>query len=265
MEINKKGICRLSIVPVRGEPRHAAEMVTQLLFGDHYEIIEEKEEWKKIRMAFDDYEGWIDANQHHGISNEYYDQIAFSDFRISTEKVSTILFNKQSLDIVVGSVLPLSTNELFKMEEQIAFNGESKSMGSKGTEEDIKNTAMKLHNSPYLWGGRSPFGYDCSGFVQIVYKLNGYFLPRDASQQALVGEEIVKPEDASMGDIAFFENEKGRVDHVGIILDNNKIIHASGKVRVDELTSKGIFNSEKNIYTHKKLHAIRHVIRKRKE
>ncbi|NMM50538.1 C40 family peptidase [Marinigracilibium pacificum] len=265
MENNEKGICRLSIIPVRSEPRHASEMVTQLLFGDHYEVIKEEKGWKKIKIAFDDYEGWIDGNQFHGISNEYYDQIAFSDFKVSTEKVSTILFNKHSLDIVMGSVLPLSTNELFKMEEQIAFNGESKSMATKGTAEDIKNTALKLNNSPYLWGGKSPFGYDCSGFVQIVYKINGYFLPRDASQQVNSGVGVKDHNEAELGDLAFFVNDKGKVDHVGIILDGNTIIHASGRVRVDELNENGIFNKEKNIYTHKKLHAIRHVLRKRKE
>jgi cell wall-associated NlpC family hydrolase len=119
-------------------------------------------------------------------------------------------------------------------------------------------TAMQFRNSPYLWGGRSPFGYDCSGFTQIVYKINGVRLPRDASQQASVGRIIDTVKETVQGDLVFFAGEKDRVVHVGLAIPPGKIIHCSGMVRIDALDEKGIFNSQVNQYTHR-MHSIRRV------
>jgi len=110
---------------------------------------------------------------------------------------------------------------------------------------------MMYLNAPYLWGGRSPFGIDCSGFTQVIYKLNGFKLPRDASQQATIGETLSFIEESESGDLAFFDNEEGNIIHVGIMLENNNIIHASGKVRIDKIDHQGIFNSETNTYSHR--------------
>ena len=112
-------------------------------------------------------------------------------------------------------------------------------------------TAKEFLNAPYLWGGKSFFGVDCSGFTQLVYKVNNVKLPRDAYQQAEVGEALSFVEESQPGDLAFFENAEGRIIHVGIMLDDQKIIHASGKVRIDTLDSTGIFNQEMNKHTHK--------------
>ena len=105
-------------------------------------------------------------------------------------------------------------------------------------------------NSPYLWGGRSPFGIDCSGFTQMVFKLNGIKLPRDAYEQAEIGKTLNFIEETQKGDLAFFDNEEGKIIHTGIIIDKNKIIHSSGKVRIDNLDHYGIFNAETGKYSH---------------
>lgn len=261
MEIGDKGIARISIVPVRAEASDKSGLVTQLLFGDHYTItgVSENEKWLRIQIHFDQYEGWIDCKQHHHISTEYFNQINNSDYKISTDITSTILFNKHQTNIVMGSILPIATNEIFKVEEQLAFNGEAKSLSSKRDIEFLKQIAKRYLNSPYLWGGRSPFGIDCSGFTQIVFRICGYTLPRDASQQEKKGEEI-SFEKRVEGDLAFFRNEEGRIVHVGIVLENDEIIHASGKVRTDRLSNEGIVNSETHQITHI-FHSIKRIIR----
>ena len=261
MEIGEKGIARLSIIPVRAEASDKSELVTQLLFGDHYTItgISENKKWIRIQIYFDQYEGWVDAIQHHQISEDYFNQINNSDYKICTETASTILFNKHQTNIVMGSILPIATNEIFKVEEQLAFNGEAKSLSSKRDFEFLKQTAKKYLNAPYLWGGRSPFGIDCSGFTQIVFRICGYLLPRDASQQVKKGEKV-SIEDRKEGDLVFFNNDDGKIVHVGILLEKDEIIHASGKVRIDTLNDKGILNNESQRITHK-LHSIRRLIK----
>lgn len=257
-----KGICRLSIVPVRAIAADQSEQVTQLLFGDHYTITEisENKKWLRIKIYFDEYEGWIDAKQHYPISEEYFEQINNSDYKITLDYTSSILFKKQLINIVIGSVLPIATNELFKMEEQLAFNGEAKSLNLKREYDFLKTIAYRYINSPYLWGGKSPFGIDCSGFTQQVFKIAGYKLQRDARKQVMQGESVEGIERAKPGDLVFFKNTAERVNHVGIFLEGNEVIHASGKVRVDKIDEKGIFNQSEQQYTHE-LTAIRRILR----
>lgn len=245
------GVCRLSIVPVRAEAADKAELVTQLFFGEHYEVLSgsKDKKWLKIRIYFDQYEGWIDAKQHHAITKEHFDYINRADFKITTDITTSILYNKNPLTIVMGSVIPISGSELFKMEEQFAFNGESKSMGQKRDAEFLKLTAQKYLNSPYQWGGKSPFGIDCSGFIQMVFKINGYKLNRDTAQQVKQGKPV-EIKDAAMGDLVFFRNKEDKVSHVGMIISNDKIIHASGKVRIDPFNEKGILHSDTKVYSH---------------
>jgi hypothetical protein len=245
------GVSRLSIISVRADGSDKAEQVTQLLFGDHYEVLDisKDKKWIKIRVYYDQYEGWIDAKQHHSISKEHFDYINRADFKITTDVTTSILYNKTPLVIVMGSIIPISSTELFKMEEQFAFNGESKSIGLKRDVEHIKNTAQKYLNAPYLWGGKSPFGIDCSGFIQMVFKINGYKLYRDSSQQVKQGKSI-KFSEAQAGDLAFFKNKDGKITHVGMLLASDKIIHASGRVRIDHFNEEGILNTETKVYTH---------------
>ncbi|MDH5474770.1 MAG: C40 family peptidase [Cyclobacteriaceae bacterium] len=250
MQIGEKGICRLSLVPVREGGNDASEMITQLLFGDHYEVttVSEDEKWLKIKIIFDEYEGWIDAKQHTLITQEYFDQINHSNYKISLDISSSILHNKHHINVLLGSVLPISTNELFKMEEQLAFNGESKSLAEKRDFEYLKQVALKYINAPYQWGGKSPFGIDCSGFTQQTFRICGYKLKRDAYQQYEQGVSV--NDEVLPGDLVFFNNNKGKIIHVGIVLENQAVIHASGKVRIDRLDEKGIYNEEQRKYSH---------------
>lgn len=245
------GVCRLSLVPVRAEGSDKAELTTQLLFGEHYEVlsVSKDKKWLKIKMYFDQYEGWIDTKQHHSISKDHFDYINRADFKISTDVTTSILYNKSPLPILMGSIIPISGSELFKMEEQFAFNGESKSLGLKRDAEFVKLTAKKYLSSPYQWGGKSPFGIDCSGLVQMVFKINGFRLQRDASQQVKQGKAVPFKEIQS-GDLVFFKNKEEKIVHVGIFIGDDKIIHASGKVRIDHLNEEGILHSESKVYTH---------------
>ena len=253
MESDMKGICRLSIVPVRKEPAHRSEMVTQLLFGDHYTVLSmtPDHKWLHIRIYFDEYEGWIHANQHKEINEAYFYDLVHNEFKISTEVSTSILYKKRTLQIVIGSVLPISQAELFNFDEQFAFNGESRNLGQRGDFEFVKSIALKYLNAPYLWGGKTPYGIDCSGFVQMVFKIAGYTLKRDTCDQVRQGQEVGRLSDTRPGDLAFFSDDKGKIGHVGILIEDKKIIHAHGQVRIDTMNEKGIFNEKNKIQTHK--------------
>jgi hypothetical protein len=252
------GICRLSLVPVRKDPSHPSEQVTQLLFGDHYQVLEKSKEgkWLKILIDFDQYSGWIDGKQYHAISADYFNYLNQAEFKITTDITTSILYNKSPQIILMGSVIPISSSELFKMEEQFAFNGEAKNLGQKREFEFLKVLAQKYLNTPYLWGGKSPFGIDCSGFTQMVFKICGYKLLRDAWQQAAQGKAI-QFSDALPGDLAFFKDKEEKIVHVGILLDADRIIHVSGRVRIDHFNEEGILNLETKIYTHQLAHVRR--------
>jgi hypothetical protein len=253
-EQNDWGITRLSIVPVRKEPDHRSEQVTQLLFGDHYTVVQRSRDndWLRIRIQFDNYEGWISNKQHHDISQEYFQEINKNEYRICTELTSMALYRKKPILIVIGSILPVSDNEIFGLGEHFAFNGESKSLGQKRDAEFLNQTCLKLLNVPYLWGGKSPFGMDCSGFIQMVFKISGYSLHRDSGDQVKQGIELKDFTKTKPGDLAFFIDGKGKVNHVGLIMDDrNTIIHCSGYVRIDKIDEKGIFNESSGEYTHK--------------
>ncbi len=249
----KYGICHLSIVPCRLEPADSSEMVTQLLFGETVKVYEEKKgSWRRARTAYDDYECWIDSNQITFITEEEFENI--NAFFVASELVHVVEKKNSKLitPIVLGSTLPNLKNKAMVFgEDEFSFDGQTIDTSKEQTKDNIVANAMMYLNTPYLWGGRSPFGIDCSGFSQVIYKLNGFKLPRDASQQAEIGDTLSFIEESESGDLAFFDNEEGNIIHVGIMLENNRIIHASGKVRIDKIDHQGIFNVEKNTYSHR--------------
>ncbi|HRI78577.1 MAG TPA: C40 family peptidase [Cyclobacteriaceae bacterium] len=255
------GVCRLAVVPVRKESREASEQITQLLFGDHYEVINfsPDRKWAHITIYSDQTEGWLDIRQHHVISKEYFEQINATDYKITTEIASPVLYKKSPLTIVMGSVVPISNSELFKIEEQFAFNGESKSLGQRRDADFVKSVAKKYLQAPFLAGGKSPFGIDDTGLVQMIFRIAGYSLPRNIRQQLQAGKKVKSFEDSSTGDLAFFSEKGKEVSHVGLIIDGDKVIHASGYVRMDPITDEGILNPETKIYSHL-FHSIRRII-----
>lgn len=259
MEVVDYGVCRLALVPVRREPFATSEQITQLLFGDHYEVLEfsKNRKWVFIRIHFDQCEGWLDALQHHSIIKDYFDQINHANFKIVTDVTSNILYKKSPLTILLGSVVPISGSELFKMEEQFAFNGESKSLGQKRDLEFLKSIALKYLNAPFLAGGKSPFGIDSAGFMQMIFRIAGYNLPRDLRLQASAGKSLNDFNEHRIGDIAFFKNTIGKIHHAGLCLDDHKIIHLHGHVRIDSLSSYGIASAE----TGKVIYGIDHIQR----
>lgn len=251
----KYGICHLSVVPCRFEPSDRSEMVTQLLFGETVKIFEEKKgDWRRIKTVFDDYDCWIDKKQITEISMDEFEQININSKVLSAELIHVIQnkTTEEYIPIVLGSFLPnfkknnVSFNKNEYVFDGLTFDGSKKSLKNK-----LIENAYTYLNTPYLWGGRSPFGIDCSGFTQLLYKLNGVQLPRDASQQAKVGQTLSFVEESGAGDLAFFDNEEGNIIHVGMVLDNNRIIHASGKVRIDKLDHQGIYNVDTNKYSHR--------------
>ena len=251
------GICNLAIIPLRFEPSDKSEIVSQVLFGEHFQIVEQYKQWSRIKMQYDDYEGWVDSKQYQLISEENFNQLSEDTLILNGDLIEYITGNSNLLiPIPLGSSLSfLKNNEINT--SNFYFDG-TRITGKKDKKEII-NTAFLYLNAPYLWGGKTPFGIDCSGFTQMVYKLNGYKLLRDASQQAAQGEALSFIEESEPGDLAFFDNEEGNIIHVGIIMENNYIIHASGKIRIDRLDHLGIYNPEINKHTHK-LRVIKKII-----
>ena len=250
-------ICNLSIIPLRIEPSDRSEIVSQILFGEHFEIIEQNKIWTKVKLHFDEYEGWIDTKQYQIISEENYNLLCKEAIVLNSDLVEYVSDkNNVLIPITLGASLSFLNNSDLNT-DNYDFEG-LKISGIKDKKNLIATSYLYL-NAPYLWGGKTPFGIDCSGFTQMVYKLNGYKLLRDASQQSTQGEVLSFIEESEPGDLAFFDNEDGKIIHVGIILENNYIIHASGKVRIDRLDHLGIYNADQNRHTHR-LRVIKKII-----
>jgi hypothetical protein len=248
----KYGICNLSIVPLRAEAADSSELVTQVLYGDVFKVLESRKKWSRIRLAFDSYEAWIDNKQFLFIEEENYNDISRQTPIVCEDLVDMVSTkDNQMLSIVMGS----SLNGLAILNHDF----EGSSVEAKFAKDNLINIALLYLNTPYLWGGKTPFGIDCSGFTQMVYKLNGYRLKRDASQQVEQGEALSFIEESEPGDLAFFDNAEGDITHVGIIMKDNYIIHAHGKVRIDRLDHTGIFNIQTSLHTHK-LRVIKRII-----
>lgn len=239
-------ICPLSIVPVRKDPSDRAEMVTQWLFGETAELLERHEKWSRLRFDHDGYEGWVDNKQ----CIDCLTPNSEPDQRVIDQTSIVDLGDRQVL-LPYGAVLPfLKDGHILWQGRRVPVNCVTSARVQGDRTEQVETYMHPFLGAPYLWGGRTPAGVDCSGLVQMIFMLMGIYLPRDANQQAEEGDPMEFVELAEVGDLAFFDNEEGRIIHVGIVLPERRILHASGRVRIDALDQQGIFNDEEKRYTH---------------
>lgn len=244
-------ICILGTVPLRAEPAHTAEMVSQLLYGETFRVLEERGKWSRIRTSFEDLEAWIDNKQLFKITALQYESLSREELQLSADLMEFVTGEGQLIPIPIGSILNSVTLLKHQHSGAVATKTQPK--------EKLIETAFLYLNAPFLWGGKTPMGIDASGFTQMVYKLNGYKLARNAAQQARQGESLSFIEESEPGDLAFFDSPDGSINHVGIMMSDNYIIHADGKVRLDRIDHSGIYNSELRRHTHQ-LRVIKKII-----
>lgn len=218
------GICHLNGIAIRKDPSDHSEMVSQLLFGETFHVLQEEAEWIKIHMDFDFYEGWVLTKQVIALSEETYNRVSLKNQYFSDEMVTFINDKNEYPQILtLGATLPEFKNGQFSLGgHHYDFDGDV--INGQQTKIKLVHTAYKFLNAPFLWGGRTPFGVDCSGFTQMVYKMNGHQLFRDAHQQASQGEVLSFIEECEPGDLAFFDNEEGEIIHTGIVLDRKSVV-----------------------------------------
>ncbi len=246
------GSTLLYAVPIRAQASEKSEMVSQLLFGEPFAVLEAREKWTRIKSLLDKYEGWIASNQWIEIEAEAAKNrpVYFAADLVNALETSV----QQSLGYVpLGAILSEWNEELSEGRlgsHAFVYKGSVTSKVS--SRKRLVENALRFLNAPYLWGGKTPFGIDCSGLVQMVYRLSGKFMPRDAWQQAeMKGKTLGFLAECKPGDLAFFDNEEGKIVHVGILLSPERILHASGFVRIDGIDQSGIYNATKRMHTHK--------------
>lgn len=243
--------CQISLAPLRAHPSDKSEMVSQLLFGETVEITDSKDIWRHVVCAWDGFSGWVDNKQLKRLTpSEYDDYREHSSINLSL--VEGLMAADHFIPLTLGAVLPRYDGLRCQLGDQsFQFSGPVVTPGqAPHTGDWIVKVARRYLHAPYLWGGRSPFGIDGPGLTQMVFKIAGIRLLRDAAQQVTQGRPVDFMEQCQLGDLAFFDNGKGDIGHVGIILPDCHVIHASGKVRIDKLDHFGVFNREQERYTH---------------
>lgn len=258
MEEMRYAIAALAHIPVRKTVADTAEMVTELLFGDLVRSLDSYRQWVKVENISDGYEGWVDGKQLMRLGQDEFeahsaDRSLFftSGFLSEVERLS----DHAVFHLGMGCRLPFydPVSCMFRMGEQLFLSRaevrQVSGMGDSGIP-DLLGRASSLVNTPYLWGGKSSFALDCSGFVQLLFRMYGCDMPRDASRQALVGETVPLLDEARAGDLLFFDNQDGQIIHVGIYAGNGRVFHCSGSVRADPVDHEGIFRHESGCYSH---------------
>ncbi len=245
MSSNQSAYCKVSIAPVRSDQRDAGEMVTQLLFGEVVDVLEQTEKWWKIRTYFDNYTGWVDPKQLRKLTKKEVGRW-LEGLSYQRELITTLITPWGKQHLFKGSFVPYVKSDSFMIGNDEFFCPQKEEPEGSSNPVDI---AREYLNAPYLWGGKTPFGIDCSGLTQMVFRFTDINLPRDASQQIEYGNTI-DFEDRLPGDLFFFKNDDGKIIHVGMIEDSKRIIHASGQVRIDQYDEKGIRHHSGEHYTH---------------
>lgn len=238
----------VSIAPMRKEASHRSEMVSQLLMGECVEVLETDKDFFYVKCLYDGYEGWCQQSQLTEVDDHFYNN---NHKMLVAEPITQATCNDKSIFLVGGSFVGCFKDDALRIGNSvIRFTETPYHFNEINESVDIYEVFKPYVNTPYLWGGKSIFGIDCSGFTQQVFKMLDVVLPRDAYQQATLGENVGFLQEAQLGDLAFFDNEEGKITHVGIILNDAHIIHASGKVRIDKIDNMGIVNTETNKRTH---------------
>jgi len=236
------GYCKVALSPMRSDKKDSAEMVNQLVFGEAIEIIDKDANWIFIKSSYDGYEGWVDEKQINYLSQkDHSNWIENSSFLFSNHQQISTPYGKQTL---YSGAFVGKTTTAFSIGSQLYR------LTKKNQPKPFIAFAKQFLNTSYLWGGKSSVGIDCSGFTQLVFRSRKIFIPRDASQQIQLGGEVPFKEKKE-GDLAFFTNPSGKVIHVGLILNNSRIIHASGRVKIDKIDATGILNLETGTYSHR--------------
>ncbi len=257
-----------TLIPVRFAPSHKSEMTDQILFGEFFEIFDQQEEWSFIKNKFNNYTGWINNKHRYSvISEDLYRNIPDNSCKITTTPYSQVKNDSDSTTLVVpgGSVLPNFDREnsnfyIDKERFMLTSHSPVEVPGNNARKKILAFAEQYLH-TPYLWGGKTIFGMDCSGFIQIIFRMMDIHISRDSSDQVTYGETVGFFEQAQPGDLIFFDDEEGNITHTGILMNSHEIIHASGRVRKDLIDHQGIYNRETRKYTHK-LRIIKNFLKK---
>lgn len=241
---------------MRAEAREGAEQITQILFGETFSILEQKPRWNRVQLDSDGQEGWIDAKMSTQMSpaeekayKRQYKSAAIIAFPMAYAVSEN---NGQTIPLSAGTRLTNYKDGVFEV-LGVRFRIDPNMVITESREQNQENLLQTVRfflNIPYLWGGKNAMGMDCSGFTQVIMSLFGKNLKRNASEQVTQGRKIAALKNVQAGDLVFFDHEDGKISHVGIAIDGNRVIHCSGRVKVEKLDENGIYNAETGAYSH---------------